>query len=373
VLIDLAISGALSSPQDFFQLLFQEIRNQLGICYIEPQEAARLFQESRLALSDFRQAFDYIVRSPESKVQGNRLLLLLDNADELAQAPCAPELFTDLIRLFSDATYIRHVTSQLDVVVTGSAPLYNQLLKVDFPRKLKHWYNIEVLPEDAAQALVAELPTISSQPDLMREILRCTGRHPYLLQRFMAHLEGLTSSGQPVTTECVEQAATACLQSREEIARWFYECFKAIEGQDACPVYAALAAAGQAMTWERIERTIQEQKPGDAALFADPVAVDRALDALLFHGLIRCDQTDGTDRYVITSELFRKWFVERQVGQDHSSLRIQLQETQENLRLVHERKYEYVMETDIPLDLIKRERQLEQQIADLEARLTQSP
>jgi hypothetical protein len=127
------------------------------------------------------------------------------------------------------------------------------------------------------------------------------------------------------------------------------------------------------MTWERIERTIQEQKPGDAALFADPVAVDRALDALLFHGLIRCDQTDGTDRYVITSELFRKWFVERQVGQDHSSLRIQLQETQENLRLVHERKYEYVMETDIPLDLIKRERQLEQQIADLEARLTQSP
>jgi hypothetical protein len=52
-----------------------------------------------------------------------------------------------------------------------------------------------------------------------------------------------------------------------------------------------------------------------------------------------------------------------------ASLRIQLEEARENLRLIRERKSQFVMETDVPLDLIKRERRLEEQIAEIEARL----
>jgi hypothetical protein len=57
---------------------------------------------------------------------------------------------------------------------------------------------------------------------------------------------------------------------------------------------------------------------------------------------------------------------ERQIA----SLHTQLEAARDNLLLIHERKSQYVMETDIPLDLIRRERQLEGQIADLEAQLS---
>lgn len=55
---------------------------------------------------------------------------------------------------------------------------------------------------------------------------------------------------------------------------------------------------------------------------------------------------------------------------ERTSLRTQLEAARENLLLIRERKSQYVMETNVPLDLIKRERQLEQQIADLEAQLS---
>jgi hypothetical protein len=52
-----------------------------------------------------------------------------------------------------------------------------------------------------------------------------------------------------------------------------------------------------------------------------------------------------------------------------TSLYTQLEAARENLPLIRERKSQYVMETDVPLELIKREHQLEQQITELEAKL----
>lgn len=59
-----------------------------------------------------------------------------------------------------------------------------------------------------------------------------------------------------------------------------------------------------------------------------------------------------------------------------ASLQTQLEKARENLRLISERKSEYVMQLDVPLDLIKQESKweqrisgLEQEIAELSARL----
>jgi KaiC/GvpD/RAD55 family RecA-like ATPase len=52
------------------------------------------------------------------------------------------------------------------------------------------------------------------------------------------------------------------------------------------------------------------------------------------------------------------------------SLRKQLAEAEESLRLILERKSEFVQETEVPLQLIKDERRLEAQIGNLRARLT---
>ncbi len=54
------------------------------------------------------------------------------------------------------------------------------------------------------------------------------------------------------------------------------------------------------------------------------------------------------------------------VAQERASLECQLAELRENLRLIEERKTEYVQATDIPLQLVKEERRTRQQIAELE-------
>jgi hypothetical protein len=56
-----------------------------------------------------------------------------------------------------------------------------------------------------------------------------------------------------------------------------------------------------------------------------------------------------------------------------NSLKRRLAEAEENLRLIHERKSEYVQSADIPLQLIKDERRLAQEIEALRAQLEQLP
>ena len=56
---------------------------------------------------------------------------------------------------------------------------------------------------------------------------------------------------------------------------------------------------------------------------------------------------------------------------DVESLRRRLAEARENLRLVEEREAEYVLGTDVPLQLVKERRRLRRRIANLEARLEQ--
>lgn len=57
--------------------------------------------------------------------------------------------------------------------------------------------------------------------------------------------------------------------------------------------------------------------------------------------------------------------------QELDSLRRQLAEMIRNLRLLQERKAQYVMETDVPLQLVKTERRLRESIAELKARIAQ--
>ncbi len=58
--------------------------------------------------------------------------------------------------------------------------------------------------------------------------------------------------------------------------------------------------------------------------------------------------------------------------QEEASLRRQLAEAEENLRLLKERESEYVEHTAVPLDLIKQKRRLREKIDDLKTQLRQS-
>jgi hypothetical protein len=59
--------------------------------------------------------------------------------------------------------------------------------------------------------------------------------------------------------------------------------------------------------------------------------------------------------------------------EDLTSLRRQLAEARENLRLIQERKTEFVLSTEVPLHLVKEERRWLDRIAELEQRLAAQP
>ena len=59
----------------------------------------------------------------------------------------------------------------------------------------------------------------------------------------------------------------------------------------------------------------------------------------------------------------------RTVVPDPVSLRRQLAKARDNLRLIQERKSQYVMETDVPLQLIREEQHLLERIEELERRI----
>ena len=59
--------------------------------------------------------------------------------------------------------------------------------------------------------------------------------------------------------------------------------------------------------------------------------------------------------------------------EDRESLERQLRSARENLRLIEERKAQYVRAVDVDLQLIKDERRLRDTIAELENKLRGSP
>jgi len=60
------------------------------------------------------------------------------------------------------------------------------------------------------------------------------------------------------------------------------------------------------------------------------------------------------------------------IGEDIDSLKRQIENLQENLRLIEERISEFVVPSKVPLQLVKDKRELEKKIADLEAELAQA-
>ncbi|HKZ83101.1 MAG TPA: CHAT domain-containing protein [Anaerolineae bacterium] len=77
----------------------------------------------------------------------------------------------------------------------------------------------------------------------------------------------------------------------------------------------------------------------------------------------------GRDKIVIVGGERREAEPAPMDDAEAASLSRQLAEARENLRLIEERKSQFVMSTDVPLQLIKEERRLTERIADLKARM----
>lgn len=302
VYIDLAPAHALSTPQRFFEVMFDEMCQNHGICYPEPRKVAGFFRTREGALPDFKEAFEKIVGSSNSKVQGVRFLFLLDNADEVG--PFAGELFEDFKTLFLEPEYIQKVTRQMDIVMMGGLRFYNQMCALDFPDN-QYRYNLEVLPVEAARAFVETLPGAAAYPDSVAEVLRLTGRHPYLLRQVIGELDARLAAGEAWTPDILSMLVEEWIDLGawdESMEQWFIHCAKDIETHLSFSLYAHLAARQTLTQKELVDIARGQMQDAGAGLVA---RMRQAMDILMLLGLVEQPQR-GT--YQITSELFRRWF-----------------------------------------------------------------
>lgn len=309
--VDLAdYKHAIGSPRAFFYTIFDQLREQLDICSIPAEDLQDLHHgQDGSVILDFRRAFRAMMDWGADKIEGRRLMLLLDNADEIV-APdkrWIPDLFSKLAGLFRDPSLKRFITNYLDIVMFGGCALYDQLAKTDFAeRGLRHWMNIEILPEDVAGQFIQTASSLRDQPALVEVVYRHIGRHPLLLQYVVGQLESRHQQGEMITEDIVEQVATQLHQPRNDLSEWFRAWCEAIVAQEARDVYLSLMRTSEGMTWEQIAEDLRGRKPGGPLDLFDPATVDRSLDVLLYHGLIHRVE----ERFAVSGEIFKQWFIQ---------------------------------------------------------------
>ena len=315
--IDLAhYEHAVGSPRAFFSTIFEQLRDKLDICSIPGEEVQDLHHRKEGAIiPDFRRAFRAMMDWGADKIAGRRLMLLLDNADKVVASdkPWISDLLSKLAGLFRNPDLKRFITHHLDIVMFGGSILYDQLTKTDFAeRDLRYWMNIEVLPEEVARQFVHTTFSLRDRPALIETVYSLTGGHSLLLQYVAGQLENRHQQGKVITEDTVQQVAALLHRPHNDLSKWFRDWYEAIAAQKARDAYLSLIRADEGMTWEQIAEELRRHKARDPLDLLAPTVVDRSLDTLLYHGLIRRVDSEldfGEGRFAVSGEIFKQWLI----------------------------------------------------------------
>jgi tetratricopeptide (TPR) repeat protein len=101
--------------------------------------------------------------------------------------------------------------------------------------------------------------------------------------------------------------------------------------------------------------------------YQDQAGELQSRDHTVYIAVARTEATRGTGETI--GILGSGKGAEQQRERELASLRRQLEEAEKNLRLIEERKTQYVLEVDVPLQLIKEERSLRERVGELEREL----
>ena len=180
------------------------------------------------------------------------------------------------------------------LISSGSSPLNN----------LRQTY-LGVLPPAASRRLVAA-GFDGPDDEVVSELERQTGGHPYLLQGLLETLWNLRSEGATLDASSVRSAAREFLQEHADFRRWM-DTF----GPAEHATYCALAAMDDgAASVEAIRVKVQPELRAQ---------VDDALTVLSYHGVI--DDSDP-DEPRLAGVMFRDWYLRRYGAGEPSSPRL---------------------------------------------------
>jgi hypothetical protein len=214
-----------------------------------------------------------------------RLILLLDECEEIVDQPWATEMHAALRALLvGQAT-----RGRLRVVMAGSHRFLSQVHQRGSPLwNVLIYHRLWVLDEPTTRDLIVQ-PTGGVLPEpVIEAVIAQSGGHPRLTQYLMYHLcaQGLTLA----TPEIVAQIAAAFPGESQDFQDWMRGL-----SVGGVAVYNALTCLDTPVAEDDLRLVLP----------LPPTEVSQTLSALCYHGVVAQD-ADG--RYRVAGQMFRTWF-----------------------------------------------------------------
>ncbi|MBN1147042.1 MAG: AAA-like domain-containing protein [Anaerolineales bacterium] len=297
-------SSALTSAGGCLVEILEAVRRQVDVSVRRrPRDAwpkavpldAAWFQELRqareLSLRDFQDAIGYILDQISDPMQPARLVLLLDEMDELLGQTWTDALFNQLRALI----YSSDVKDQVRLVLTGSrrfldevsdrgSPLWNVLM----------FHYLTAIDEPGIRELIDRARLVwpaGLEAEVATAIWQQSGGQPFLAQYLLYYL-CQELSAPPGAAAQVHALAERFLHERTaDLEGWG----RAVEAAGLL-AYQALSTTADWMEEQAIARAIRKPQ----------VNVKRGLAALCYHSVVTHD--GAWSRYRRGGDLFKAWF-----------------------------------------------------------------
>jgi len=272
------------TPGDLFETIYNLATRGASAPPWSPPKRGREYQGFLAQLDQARTAME--------KQHGSRwlVILLVDELDAAIGRLPDDQFFQNLRNLLMVSDFHRHfrlvatgVSGMGDLISSGSSPLNN----------LRHRYLSILSSKQAHQLLAAGFGEPGLDPETEVEVLRVTGRHPYLMQGVLDFLwQDTGGRGEAVDRKQIRVATREFLREHSDFPRWLDQF-----GPAEHEVYRSLADApdgtmGVSELRRAIDPAIQDQ-------------TDHALTVLSYHAVI--DDSD-LDEPRLAGTLFRDWY-----------------------------------------------------------------
>lgn len=257
-----------------------------------------LDRSSGLSYSQFEEAMDEILAQLYEVEGPSRIVLLLDEVDDVLREPWCARLFRQLRAL----VYAGDLADCARLVLAGSRQFLKEVSEQGSPLwNILALHYLQVF--DRASTYELMTPAQGLSETLQEEVWRQSGGHPFLAQYLLHHLWRIG----------ISEATEATLD--RIVNRFLHEELAHLQGWARAIGPAGLCAYEPFVdkpSWLEEEELI-------AACAEPPGAVKDGLVALSYHGFVLHD--GGWERYHRTGEMFRQWYLSTQGGQGEQAHR----------------------------------------------------
>lgn len=293
IFLDLTGEG-VDSPVSFFRLVSEETYAVLVNLLDKPLDAPPL------SLKPPARAFEDLLKQWNRTTmmqQGCRLrlILLLDECEEIVTQPWAAELYGALRFLLIG----RSTRLLFKVVMAGSHRFLTQVSQRGSPlRNVLTYHTLRVLNPHATSQLITQPTSGILADETVQAVAQQSGGHPFLTQYLMHHLWG--AELELATPETVQRVVARFPRQRTDFWDW-------INGLDESRLrlYRYLAENQAPITEDDIR----------AALTPPLSNLPHALSALCYHGVV---SHQDEKYYQIAGHMFHDWFIANIANQNIS-------------------------------------------------------